>query len=1307
MRRTLYSGCSLLFAVVAVFLSAAEPARAQQRQALQTHATAPVRALPMGRLPAAQHLQLAISLPLRNQEQLNTLLQELYDPNSPSYHHFLTVKQFTDQFGPDVVDYQRVVAFAQTYGLKVTRTFGNRLVVDVSGPVAAIESAFHVRMYVYRHPTEKRTFFAPDVEPTVEAGLPMLTIDGLSSFSVPHPMLKWPSIKQTIHSNTSSTCTYPTGSGPGCLFLGSDFRTAYGGGTALDGTGQVLGLIEIGPYRLGSVFTYFNSIGQAINVPIINVASSGVDGVCDVTDPGGGVCDDGEEAIDIEQIISMAPNASALIVYEAYTSSSSAINAYAQAASDNLAKSLSISFGWGGTPSSESGYEQIFQELAAQGQSSFVASGDAGSNSGGSGYPGNSPNITDAGGTDLVTAGPGGAWQSETGWVGSGGGWNTQSPVPTGSPNFLWDQSTAINSTNNGDPSYRNIPDVSAQADTVDYFCANYSCGGVGGTSLAAPRWAGFVALINQQAASNATSTGSNMPLGFLNPLIYPMGTADGATYGNVFHDITSGSNASDSNPPLTCTAPAYGCLSSGLQGFNAEPGLDFVTGWGTPNGPTAFTALFPNTTNANFSMAATNSPMQLTPGNGGTSSISVTPLHGFNAATNLAVVIPGSNTSCSSCDGGAPAGLTANLSASSIPAGGGPVTLTVSTTSSTPGGTYLVGVVGTSGNLTQTAYVTVELPAFVGLGVVPAGGISLNQGSTANATVNATVINGFTGTITSSQSNPPAGVTAQFGSFSSVNSTTMASTATVSATSTAGLTGAGSPDTLLISATTSGFPSQNANLRIFVNPPTSGGSGTPVDLSSAYNVHAFYDDADETSITATNSLDGVGYAFSANLLGAGLNVNGTQFNLGPANQANAVANPGKAINLPAGIYTTLQLLATGIEGNQASQPLVVTYADGSLGNFTQSFSDWCSALNGNGCVSTGSNPGESVAVAMPYRDSAGGQDDRVFYLYHYSIALNQNVGVSSLTLPNNRDVVVLAATLTGPLTTGFSLSASPNPVSVAQGNNGTSTITVTPTGAFTGNVTLAVTSTLPSGVTAAFNPTSTATTSTLTLTAASTAATGGPTAVTITGTSGSLTKTATLNLTVTAPSSFALTAGTPNPATVSPGGSSQASVTVTPANGFTGSVTLTCSIAPAVAGSNAPACSFGSTSPVSISSSSPANATLTFTTVGSSASKLNFDATFYALFLPMPGLMLIGMSFGSLGSQKRRSRKNRMLSLLALWIVLAGLIVIPACGGSGNHSGGGGGGNTGTPAGTYTITINSTGGTQTGNAPTVSITVN
>ncbi len=1248
--------CAMLFALVAA------PAIAQ-RQPLRSEVAAPANAQVIGRLPGAQHLNLAIALPLRNQDQLDRLLQQLYDPASPNYRRFLTVEQFTQQFGPTIADCQRVITFAQAHGLKITHTFANRQVVDVSGSVANIERAFHVTMQVYQHPTENRTFYAPDVEPTVESDLPVLGIVGLSTFTLPHPMLKRALPNDGVHGNT-------TGSGPGGQFLGSDMRTAYTGGSALDGAGQVVGLIELGPYRLRDVLSYFTSLSQPLNVPIANVLV-GVDGVCGVG------CDDGEEVIDIQQAISMAPNLSALLVYETNGPNTDALSAYAQAASDNIAKQLSISFGWGDTPGTTTGqaYEQVFEELEAQGTSSFVASGDAGASLSG-GYPGNSPNITDAGGTDLTT-GSGQIWSSEMGWIGSGGGWNTQSPIPA-TPTYSWNQGTAINASNGGDPSFRNIPDVSAEANTDNYFCANGSCqGGIGGTSLAAPRWAAFVALINQQAATNAGSTG-NPTLGFLNPTIYTLSSGD---YASDFHDITTGNNATST----TCATGTLGCLPSGVEGFDAVTGFDLVSGWGSPNGPTVFDALFPSTTNANFSMAASQATLSLTPGGQKTTSISISALHGFSATTDLSVVVPGRGTPTY-----APTGLTASLSASSIAAGGGPVTLTVSTTSATPGGTYVIAVVGTSGSLTQTAYVTVELPAFVGLSATPAGGVSLNQGGTASGTVAITTINGFNGTVTLAATGLPGGVTA---SFNSVNATT--STVTFSASATAALTGPGKPAAVTITGTSPGSASQATGINLFVNPAASGGSGTAVDLSSAYNVYAFYQDAQESTITATNSLDGVGYAFSANLLGTGVDFHGTQFTFGPADQADAVYGAGSSISLPAGAYTTLQLLATGIQGNQASQAITVAYTDSTTSQFTQSFSDWCSALN-SGCSSTGNNTGESVAVAMPYRDSAGGPDNRAFYLYAYSFPLNINKIVQSVTLPSNRDVIVLAATLAGPVSTGYTLAAT-SPVSVPQGGNNTSTITVTPTGGFSGAVSLSA-SGLPSGVTASFNPASTSTSSTLTLTAGSSAATGAA-AVTVTGTSGNLSQMATVNVTITAPASYSLSAGAPTQASISPGSSSQATVTLASANGYTGSVTLSCSIAPVV--SPAPTCSFGSTSPVTVTSSG-GSATVTFSTVGPSA-VLAHRETIYAMLLPILGFTLIGVSFGP-----RDPRRKKLLSFLLLGLVLVGMTVAPACGGGGNK--GGGGGNPGTPAGSYTITVtgkDAGAAAQTNTAPTVTITVN
>jgi subtilase family serine protease len=139
----------------------------------------------------------------------------------------------------------------------------------------------------------------------------------------------------------------------------------------------------------------------------------------------------------------------------------------------------------------------------------------------------------------------------------------------------------------------------------------------------------------------------------------------------------------------------------------------------------------------------------------------------------------------------------------------------------------------------------------------------------------------------------------------------------------------------------------------------------------------------------------------------------------------------------------------------------------------------------------------------------------------------------------------------------GFSLTASPSSLTLVQGTNGTSIITVVPIGAFTGNVTLSA-SGMPSGVTASFNPGNTATTSTLTLTASSTATLGTAT-VSISGTSGSLTNTATVSVTVNAVPNFSLSA-TPASLSLTQGSSGASTISVTPQNAFTGSVSLSAS---------------------------------------------------------------------------------------------------------------------------------------------------
>ncbi len=166
----------------------APPAQAQLRRTLSGHVPAAVTQLqPVDRLPGSTRLNLAIGLPLRNQDGLTTLLQQIYDPSSPQYRHYLTPEQFTEKFGPTEQDYQAVVDFAQRNGFRITATHPNRVLLDVDASVADIEKAFHVTMRVYQHPKEARRFFAPDVEPSVEMNVPVLAISGLNNFTRPHP----------------------------------------------------------------------------------------------------------------------------------------------------------------------------------------------------------------------------------------------------------------------------------------------------------------------------------------------------------------------------------------------------------------------------------------------------------------------------------------------------------------------------------------------------------------------------------------------------------------------------------------------------------------------------------------------------------------------------------------------------------------------------------------------------------------------------------------------------------------------------------------------------------------------------------------------------------------------------------------------------------------------------------------------------------------------------------------------------------------------------------------------------------------
>ena len=320
------------------------------------------------------------------------------------------------------------------------------------------------------------------------------------------------------------------GSGPDALYAGADFPALYARDTTLTGAGQSLALLEFNGYDPNDIVQYEKITGTP-HVPLTNILVDGYDGKAS------GALQI-EVCLNIEIAMSIAPGLSRIIVYECNPRSDwhSILNLMAD---DYLARQLSCSW-YNPLVGPDPLAEQIFQQMAAQGQSFFNASGDFGSLIGANmvpdvkiPFPLDSPHLTTVGGTTIATncsSSP----RAETVWPGSSGGYSAVYPIPS------W-QTNIDMSVNKGSSTMRNLPDVAALADNI-YVFAMGSSWNAAGTSCAAPLWAGFTALVNQQAESSWWP-----PVGFLNPALDAIGT--GPFYHDCFHDITEGNNTTRQSP--------------------------------------------------------------------------------------------------------------------------------------------------------------------------------------------------------------------------------------------------------------------------------------------------------------------------------------------------------------------------------------------------------------------------------------------------------------------------------------------------------------------------------------------------------------------------------------------------------------------------------------------------------------------------------------------------------------------------------------------------------------------------------------
>jgi subtilase family serine protease len=790
-------------------LSQAEPAPLLTRHVrdVVVNGQAPL----VGQLPAKQTIHFDVVLAVRDRASLQTFVQEVNDSTSPSYHQFLTPQEFSARFGPSQKDWDALVAFAKASGFQIVGGSRDAMDLRMTGTVAAIEKAFHVTMGVYQHPAENRTFYAPDREPTVNLPFSLWHISGLDNYSIPHPMFVKKSDYAKAHgiSPDKVVSHATTGSGPSASFLGSDMRAAYYGGTALTGSGQNIGLFEYEGYDIADLNTYYSNVGQTRTATVTGISTDGTSLSC-VDSRSGGDCDDTEQILDMTQSLGMAPGITGLYVYVGSTDSA-IISAMTVTTDAPLSKQLSCSWGW--TPADPSTLDPYFEKMASQGQNFFAAAGDSSAwSASNEAWPADDANIVSVGGTDLTTSSAAGPWASETAWADSGGGISPDSiPIPS------WQQlSGVITSSNKGSTTLRNGPDVAANANFTFYVCADQTtctANDYGGTSFATPMWAGYLALANQQAASNGDS------IGFIDPIIYP--AALGSSYSTLFHDITSGS------------CGTY----SGITGY------DLCTGWGSPK-TTGLINLLAGSSTPTFTLSDSPGSLTITQGGSGSSTITVTDVGGFTGSVTLAA-------------SGLPSGVTAAFGTNPT-TGTSVLTLTASSTATT--GSATVTITGTSGSLTAstTLALTVNSTATPNFSVAASpASVTVTQGASGTSTITITSTGGFNSATTLSASGLPTGVTAAFstnpvtppanGSATSTLTLTASSSATVGAatvtiTGTSGSTTHSTTIALTVNASTG-----TANFTLSLSPSSftvdeRGSVSTTLTVTSVNGFHSSVD---------------------------------------------------------------------------------------------------------------------------------------------------------------------------------------------------------------------------------------------------------------------------------------------------------------------------------------------------------------------------------------------------------------------------------------------------------------------------------
>ena len=552
-----------------------------------------------------QEIVIQLSLPLSDTQGAREFVQHVSTPKDPLFHHFITVQEFAARFGANADDFAALKAWATANGLSIQHEASARTSLTVSGSVAQLQKLFKTQLSNYQSPKGEQ-FYSASVEPTIPSEI-VSKLRGVVGLTESVRIAKLSKIGKVLGEDSAARTDTAGGTGVNGTYAPDDLKTAYRipdfGGLVP----QTVAVFEQGGIEQSDVSTFL----KRFKLPEVPIKVEPVDGTSTKPFLGPkGTID--EVDLDIDTIIGMNPSMKEILVFDADPDtvpfSVGLVDTF-DAVASSAAQTLSVSYGTdektqGATAIANEG--DALMECVSAGVTVVVSAGDDGAY-GRTGTrtspatlnapdPGSQPLITSVGGTTLFTAQKE-AYLGEEVWndlgIGdgaTGGGVSSFNSIPPY-------QTPVVVTANGGSATMRNVPDVGALGDPLTGFGIFVKSDGgwlqIGGTSLSAPIWGGYLSIVN---STMQFLTGTTTPgVGFFNPALY---TAANLAPAGHLNPVEDGSNG---NLDLFGTA-----------GFNAGVGYNNCTGLGTVLGPFAYEIALVSGTGSDAPAAPTN--LKVTP---------------------------------------------------------------------------------------------------------------------------------------------------------------------------------------------------------------------------------------------------------------------------------------------------------------------------------------------------------------------------------------------------------------------------------------------------------------------------------------------------------------------------------------------------------------------------------------------------------------------------------------------------------------------------------------------------------------------